>query len=122
MSSPARAAEQQPTNTVGSRFVELCALEDLWVGEMECFDVGAHEVLVVNVDGELHAFDGICPHQSVSLVEGGLDGKILTCRAHQWSFDVCSGKSMNPVGENLRRFPIRIVDGKVWVADQPDIE
>jgi toluene monooxygenase system ferredoxin subunit len=102
------------------QFVEVCALEDLWIGEMESFDVGPHEVVVLNVEGELHAFDGTCPHQSVALVEGDFDGKVLTCRAHQWSFDVCSGKSVNPAGECLRRFPLKIVDGKVWIADLPD--
>jgi toluene monooxygenase system ferredoxin subunit len=89
---------------------------------MECFDVGANEVVVVNVNGQLHAFEGICPHQSVALVEGDLTGNVLTCRAHQWSFDACSGKSINPAGECLRRFPLRIVDGKVWIADIPDGE
>lgn len=103
-------------------FVEVCAADDLWIGEMECFDVGANEVVVVNVGGQLHAFEGICPHQSVALVEGDLTGNVLTCRAHQWSFDACSGKSINPAGECLRRFPLRIVDGKVWIADIPDGE
>ena len=103
-------------------FVEVCAVDDLWVGEMECFDVGAREVLVVNVDGAIHAFDAICPHQSAPLVEGAFDGRVLTCRAHQWSFDACSGRSINPKGEQLRRFPIRIEDGKVWVAEQPENE
>lgn len=102
------------------QFVEVCASDDLWEGEMECFDVGRHKVLVVNVDGELHAYDGICPHQSVSLEEGVLEGKVLTCRAHQWTFDVSSGKSMNPAGERLRRFPIRVVDGMVSVAGDPE--
>ena len=97
--------------------VELCAVDDLWIGEMEAFDVGPHEVLLVNIDGEIHAYDGVCPHQGVSLIEGSLDGKVLTCRAHQWSFDVCTGASINPSGECLRRFELRIEDGRVWVVD-----
>ena len=101
-------------------FVEVCATDDLWEGEMECFDVGQHEVLILNVNGQFQAFDSICPHQSVSLAEGGFEGKTLTCRAHQWSFDACTGKSINPAGQALRRFPIRIVDGKVWVAEQAE--
>lgn len=109
-------------NTSSVNFVEICAVDELWVGEMECFDVGTREVLIVNVDGELHAYDGICPHQSVALVEGALEGRVLTCRAHQWSFDACSGKSINPSGKRLHRFPIRITDGRVWVAEQADDE
>lgn len=99
-------------------FVEVCSVDDLWIGEMECFDLGDREVLVANIDGELHAYDGVCPHQGVPLVEGELNGKVLTCRAHQWSFDACSGKSINPSGECLQRFALRVVDGKVWIAAQ----
>jgi toluene monooxygenase system ferredoxin subunit len=99
-------------------FVELCAADDLWMGEMETFDLGSYEVLLINIDGVFHAYDAACPHQSVPLIEGRLDGKVLTCRAHRWSFDACSGASINPSGKCLRRFALRIVSGKVWVADQ----
>jgi nitrite reductase/ring-hydroxylating ferredoxin subunit len=102
-----------------AEFVEVCAADDIWIGEMECFDVGPQEVLLLNVEGELQAFDGICPHQSVPLVEGRFDGKVLTCRAHEWSFDACTGHSLNPKGECLQRFPLRVVDGKVFVAITP---
>ncbi|HSV53675.1 MAG TPA: Rieske 2Fe-2S domain-containing protein [Burkholderiaceae bacterium] len=100
-------------------FMEVCAVGDLWAGEMESFDVGTHEVLILNVEGELQAFDGVCPHQSVSLVEGRFDGNVLTCRAHEWSFNACDGKGINPKGACLRRFPLRIVEGKVLVATEP---
>jgi toluene monooxygenase system ferredoxin subunit len=111
-----------PSMPVGAaaRLVELCAADDLWVGEMMCFDAGRHEVLVLNVEGELHAYQSLCPHQSMPLAEGRFDGKVLTCRAHEWSFDACSGKGINPKGEGLRRFPIRIADGKVFVAIDSD--
>jgi nitrite reductase/ring-hydroxylating ferredoxin subunit len=97
-------------------FVEVCALDDLWAGEMDCFDVGSQEVLILNVDGQLHAYDGVCPHQSRPLIEGRFDGKTLVCRAHEWSFDACSGQGINPRSACLHRFPLRIVDGKVFVA------
>ncbi len=104
---PAASAEQ---------LVELCAADDLWAGEMMCFDAGPHEVLVLNVDGALHAYQSLCPHQSQPLFEGRFDGKVLTCRAHEWSFDACTGHGINPRSERLRRFPIRIADGRVFVA------
>ncbi len=103
-------------------FVEVCAEDDLWAGEMDCFDVASREVLIVSVDGQLHAYDGICPHQSMPLVEGRFDGKVLTCRAHEWSFDACSGQGINPKNACLHRFPLRIVDGKVFVAVEPNNE
>ncbi len=103
-----------------AEFVEVCAVDDLWQGEMESFDAGSQEVLIVNVDGKFHAYDGLCPHQSMPLVEGRFDGQVLTCRAHEWSFDACTGQGINPHNACLRRFPLRIVDGKVFVAIEPN--
>jgi toluene monooxygenase system ferredoxin subunit len=98
-----------------AEFVAVCAVEDLWEGEMEAFDVGDTEVLVLNAGGTFHAYDAICPHQSVPLVEGTFENGVLTCRAHQWTFDACTGRGLNPCSEELRRYPIRIVDGQVQV-------
>lgn len=107
-------------DTTAAEFVTVCAADDLWEGEMEAFDVGDAEVLVLNVDGSFHAYDAICPHQSVPLVEGGFEGGVLTCRAHRWTFDACTGRSLNPCGQQLRRYPIRIVDGQVQVSTAID--
>jgi toluene monooxygenase system ferredoxin subunit len=100
-------------------FVAVAAEDELWDGEMEAYDVGDAEVLVVKLDGGFTAFDGICPHQSVSLVEGTLDGTTLTCRAHEWSFDVRSGAGVNPRTACLRRHAVRVRDGQVLVSRAP---
>jgi toluene monooxygenase system ferredoxin subunit len=91
-------------------YVELVEADALWDGEMESFDVGDAEVLVVKVDGQIRAYDGICPHQSQSLVEGELDSGVLTCRAHEWQFDVRTGEGVNPKGTCLLRHDVRVTD------------
>lgn len=101
-----------------NRFVEVCDEATLWEGEMQSFDVGDDEVLVISIDGVLHAYQGTCPHQHISLVEGTLEGTVLTCRAHLWQFDVCSGRGINPSTASLARYPIEVVDGKVRVGIQ----
>jgi toluene monooxygenase system ferredoxin subunit len=97
-------------------YVELIEADALWDGEMESFDVGDDEVLVVKVDGQIRAYDGICPHQSQSLVEGDLEGGILTCRAHEWQFDVRTGQGVNPKDTCLLRHDVRVTsDGMIQV-------
>lgn len=92
----------------GDGFVELTEVDSLWDGEMEAFDVGDEEVLVVKVDGQVRAYDGICPHQSVSLVEGELENGVLTCRAHEYQFDALTGAGVNPKGMALTRHDIEV--------------
>jgi nitrite reductase/ring-hydroxylating ferredoxin subunit len=94
-------------------FVEVADADSLWDGEMEAYDVGDEEVLLVKLDGEIHAYDAMCPHQSISLVEGELENGVLTCRAHEWSFNAVSGASVNPVGECLARHDVRVSDDGV---------
>ena len=94
-------------------FVHLMAAEDLWDGEMESFEVGPAEVLLVRVGAEFRAYDGACPHQGFPLVDGELEAGILTCRAHEWQFDIVRGESVNPRGVSLRRHEVRVNDSGV---------
>lgn len=97
-------------------FEKICKLDDLWEGEMESFEVGGKEILLVCAEGGVvKAFQGICPHQDIPLVEGTFDGKTVTCRAHLWQFDACSGKGVNPKDCALAEYPVRIEGEDVLV-------
>jgi nitrite reductase/ring-hydroxylating ferredoxin subunit len=100
--------EPGPDAPIDDGYVELIEADSLWDGEMESFDVGDAEVLVVKVDGQIQAYDGTCPHQSQSLVEGDLEGGILTCAAHEWQFDARTGAGINPRDACLRRHDVRV--------------
>lgn len=90
-------------------------LDDLWPGEMRRVLVESTPVLLVNVDGEVSAFEDRCSHQAVPLSEGRLEACVLTCRAHEWQFDATTGEGLNPRNVRLRRFPVRIVAGGILV-------
>jgi len=102
-------------------FTRVCATQDLGEGDMAAFFVEGEEVLVLrDRAGELHALDGICPHEDFPLVHGDFDGAVLTCVNHLWSFDPTTGKGINPPGCRLRKYEVR-VDGQDVSVD-PDIE
>lgn len=97
-------------------FRPVCSEEDLWEGEMTAHEVDGHDVLMIWPDGgQITAFQGMCPHQEIALVEGKFDGKTLTCRAHNWMFDACTGKGINPSDCELTMFPLRIENGTIFV-------
>lgn len=98
-------------------FEKACDVDDIWEGEMELFDVGDQEVLIVHSPGGIiRAYDPVCPHQDHPLAEGDLSDCVLTCSAHLWQFDVRTGVSINPSGETLKAYPVKIEDGVVMVA------
>jgi toluene monooxygenase system ferredoxin subunit len=103
-------------------FARVCSLDDLWEGEMEAFEVDGKEVLLVRVDGgEVRAFQGVCPHQDIPLIEGKFDGKLLVCRAHQWMFDGSSGQGVNPSNCQLAVYPLKI-DGDDVMVDTEGVD
>ena len=98
-------------------FTKVCSLDDLWEGEMEAFTVNQQEILLVCAEGgEVKAFQGICPHQDIPLVDGKFDGTKIICRAHLWQFDACTGKGINPDDCALAEYPVRMDGEDVLVS------
>jgi nitrite reductase/ring-hydroxylating ferredoxin subunit len=89
---------------------------DLWDGDMECYDLDGAEILLARIDGTYHAYDGSCPHQGTSLADGRLEDGLLTCSAHEWEFDLRTGLGVNPATACLRRYAVRVAEGKILVS------
>ncbi len=62
-------------------------------GEMKLVDVDGEEVVIANVDGVYFAFSNTCTHEGGPLVEGELDGDIVTCPWHSTPFNVKTGEA-----------------------------
>jgi toluene monooxygenase system ferredoxin subunit len=103
-------------------YQRACSLDDLWEGEMLEVDVADRAVLLVRLDGgEVRAFQSTCPHQDIPLAEGRFDGRALTCRAHQWTFDAATGQGINPADCRLAQYPVRI-DGDDVMVDTEGVQ
>lgn len=97
-------------------FQRVCSRDELWEGEMAEFEVEGQEVLLIHLPGgELRALPAGCPHQDQPLIDGTLEGSVLTCRAHLWQFDVASGKGINPADCKLVLFPVKAVGDDIYV-------
>jgi toluene monooxygenase system ferredoxin subunit len=99
-----------------SGFVAAATLDELWDGEVLGVSVGTVDVVLCNIEGEVHAYEDRCPHLANPLSNGALDPPVLTCAAHEWAFDVRTGNGVNPTTACLRRFPVRI-DGDTILVD-----
>jgi toluene monooxygenase system ferredoxin subunit len=92
-------------------------LDDVWEGDATAVEVGGHYVLVVNVaDHGVRAYQGMCPHQELKLVDGIVDGRTLTCSGHLWDFDLLTGEGVNPKECRLAQYPVRLDGDDIYVS------
>ena len=68
--------------------------------------VNGEEVAVFRVAREIFAVSNVCPHQHFSRIhEGMIEGAVVTCPMHGWSFDLRSGACVNGSG-SLRQYKV----------------
>ncbi len=80
---------------------------------------GGHTIAVFESDGRFAAVDNRCPHMGFPLDRGTLKSGILTCHWHHARFDLLSGGTFDPFADDVRSFPVSVVDGEVWVDPAP---
>jgi toluene monooxygenase system ferredoxin subunit len=89
--------------------------EDLWEGELTGVQLGGKKIVLLNVAGEIRAFEDRCPHLGSQLSEGSLDGRTLTCAGHLWEFDALTGAGTNPGNCQLTEFGTRVREGQIEI-------
>jgi naphthalene 1,2-dioxygenase system ferredoxin subunit len=97
-------------------WVRAAARSDLAEGEVIGVEVGGRSIALYDADGRLFATDNICTHAYACLSDGWLDGEVIECPLHAARFDIRSGKVLDPPAtEDLKTYPVRIVDGEIQV-------
>ena len=76
-------------------------------------------IAVFSQNGDFYAVDNRCPHMGFPLEQGTVKDGILTCHWHHARFDLSSGGTFDPFADDVRTFPVSIVDGAVWVDPAP---
>jgi toluene monooxygenase system ferredoxin subunit len=97
-------------------FTPVLAVADLPEGAMTAVMVGGRRVLLVRVDGGVRAYDNRCPHRAWPLERGTLADGVLTCANHRYTFDVATGRGIDPGDCHLVALPCRVESGTVEVA------
>jgi len=103
------------------RRIDLVGVDEVPDGTMKMAYVdGTDQVLVVHVNGEFLATQGICSHEYFELDKGFLTAGTLTCALHLSRFDLASGEPLDPPAElPLAVYPVVIEDGRVLI-EVPD--
>ena len=98
-------------------FIKVAQVSEIKPGEMMAVEVENEQVLLVNVDGNIHAVDDICSHAYASLSEGDVRGEEVECPLHGGAFSCITGAPINPpASESLRVFSVQIEGDDILVG------
>ncbi len=76
---------------------------------------GSKTLALFSVGGEIHAIDNVCPHRGGPLGEGHLEGSVVRCPFHSWTFDVKTGECVGRPGIGVPRYAVLQEGGRHWV-------
>lgn len=88
----------------------IAGTEDIKPGSGTTVEAGGKSLAVFNVDGTYYAIDNTCVHRGGPLGEGDLDGTVVMCPWHNWTYDVTTGKCINNPSACVQSYPVT-VDG-----------
>lgn len=73
-------------------------------------------VALFNIDGELVAVDGICPHQGGPLARGQINDGAVTCPWHGWRFQLVDRANGAGATNSLICYPVKTEGADILIA------
>jgi nitrite reductase (NADH) small subunit len=102
-----------------AEFVPVASLDEMPPGSRKLVVVGNREIALFNVAGTFFAIENTCPHQGGPLVEGWLEGTIVTCPWHAWCFDLRNGKMTLGEFATVATFDVLVAGAVVSISSAP---
>ena len=95
--------------------VKVATLDSLQPGSLIEAVVGDMPYAICNVDGEIRATGGLCPHRNGPLGHGALHGDAIVCPWHAWEFDSSTGEHDYNPAIKLACFPVTVQNGDIYI-------
>ena len=96
--------------------IHVCPLSELPPGTMRGIEQDGRRILIVNLEGRLHAWDGTCTHEEADLSTGFILGEEVTCPLHLSRFNLLTGEAVNPPAEKpLSEHLVMVENGEIFV-------
>jgi nitrite reductase (NADH) small subunit len=96
-------------------FVKAGSVSEIPPGTAREVAVGGKPVALYNVDGTFYATHNICLHRGGPLGQGMLDGCIVMCPWHAWTWDVTTGENASNPILKIETYPVKVEGEDVLV-------
>ena len=75
--------------------------------------IGDRSYAVCNLEGQLFALDGRCPHAGGPIGQGRLEGDLVVCPWHEWAFHCSTGANDYDPNVKLGLFRVKMEGGEI---------
>ena len=106
----------EPLASDAAGFVEVGSLAQLPAGASMPVTVGTSDLLLVNAAGRVVAIGNLCLRCSSSLSTASLSGRVLTCAACGWKYDVERGCVDGLPSLRTEMHDVSVDDGRLLMA------
>jgi nitrite reductase (NADH) small subunit/3-phenylpropionate/trans-cinnamate dioxygenase ferredoxin subunit len=96
-------------------FVYAAKARDIAPGQIREILLDGTTIALANVGGQFHALSNTCLHRGGPLGQGSLQGNLVTCPWHGWTFDVISGKVSPNQTAGVACYPVERRGDDVYV-------
>jgi nitrite reductase (NADH) small subunit/3-phenylpropionate/trans-cinnamate dioxygenase ferredoxin subunit len=96
-------------------FVRVAKTGEIAPGQIQELQVERTTIAVANVGGKFHAISNTCLHRGGPLGQGYLEGSVVICPWHGWSFDVTNGKDTQGQMTGVACYPVEVRGDEVYV-------
>lgn len=105
-----------------SAWTPICAVEDILPQSGVCALVNGRQIAVFRCDDDFYALDNIDPVSGASVLSRGILGDVKgegvvaspLCKHH---YSLRTGRCLEDPGESVSVYPVRAMDGRVWVSE-----
>jgi nitrite reductase (NADH) small subunit len=96
-------------------FVYAAKARDIAPGQIREIQLDGTTIALANVGGQFHALSNTCLHRGGPLGQGSLQGNLVTCPWHGWTFDVTSGKVSGSQSAGVGCYAVELWGEDVYV-------
>ena len=98
------------------QFVKVAIVNDVQPGTGTVVEVNGKEIALFNANGNFYAIGNTCVHRGGPLGEGTLEGNIVTCPWHGWTYNVETGISETSPDACVSTYQVNVEGSDVKVS------
>ena len=102
----------------------VCELDELLPHSGVAALIDGHQFAIFRIDDCVYALDNFDPHSCANVLARGLVGDlegelVVASPVYKHHFSLVTGRCMEAPESSVRAYPVRVVDGSIWIRSTP---